>query len=144
MRGWHGLAALLLSSSFAAAAEVQVRDAWVRATVPAQKVTGAFMTLWSAEAARVVSISSPMARRTEMHMTHHKDGVAHMHAMPAIDLEAGVGYPLQPGGAHVMLIGLTAQLKEGDKVPLTLIVEGRDGTRRKVEAQAAVRPLTAR
>lgn len=143
MRAWLASAALLLSS-FAAAAEVQVRDAWVRATVPAQKVTGAFMKLWSAEDATVVAISTPVARRTELHMTHHKDGIAHMQAIPALTLDAGVGYSLQPGGAHVMLIGLTAQIKEGDKVPLTLTVEGRDGKRRKIDVQAVVRPLAAR
>jgi copper(I)-binding protein len=43
---------LLLAS--AAHAEVTVKDAWVRGTVPAQKSTGAFATLTSTEDAKLV------------------------------------------------------------------------------------------
>lgn len=35
-------------------------------------------------------------------------------------LEAGATVKLQPGGLHIMLMGLKPPLKEGDRVPLTL------------------------
>ena len=60
----------------------------------------------------------------------------------AIDLPAGKAVPLAPGGYHVMLMGLKRQLKEGETVPLTLVVEHKGGKRENVEVQVAVRPLT--
>ena len=57
------VAATLLVAG-AAHAQVTVQDAWVRATVPQQKATGAFMRLTAAQDARLVSASSPVARPT--------------------------------------------------------------------------------
>ena len=42
-----------------------------------------------------------------------------------------------------MLIDLAQPLKEGDSVPLTLVVEGSDKQRQTVEVKAAVRALNA-
>ncbi len=42
-----------------------------------------------------------------------------------------------------MLMGLKGPVKEGESVPLTLVLEGRDGKRQNVEVKAMVRPLTA-
>jgi copper(I)-binding protein len=46
--------------------------------------------------------------------------IMRMRQLPGIDLPAGGAVALQPGGNHIMLIGLKAPLKEGDKFPLTL------------------------
>jgi len=46
-----------------------------------------------------------------------------------------------PHGYHVMLIDLVAQVKEGDSVPLTLIVENAKGEKESIEVQAPVRAL---
>ena len=45
-----------------ASAAVTATDAWVRGTVPAQKITGAFLTLESSEDAKVVGVTSPAAK----------------------------------------------------------------------------------
>jgi copper(I)-binding protein len=42
-----------------------------------------------------------------------------------------------------MLMDLKQQMKEGDTVPLTLVVEGKDKKRNTVEVKAMVKPLTA-
>jgi copper(I)-binding protein len=47
-----------------------------------------------------------------------------------------------PNGYHVMLMGLTGQLKEGDSVPLTLTVENAKGEKETIEVKAPVRALT--
>ncbi len=49
-------AALLLASGALHAQNVEVRDAWVRSTVPGQKGTGAFMTLTAKEGTRLVGV----------------------------------------------------------------------------------------
>ena len=135
---------VLAATSIAAQAEVTAKDAWVRGTVPAQKSTGAFVTLTSREDAKLVAASSPVAKQVEIHMSMRSGDVMHMHAVEAVELPAGKPVELKPGGYHVMLMGLTRQVKAGDTVPLAFTIQDRDGKRTKLEVQAAVRPLGAR
>ncbi|WP_345794638.1 copper chaperone PCu(A)C [Thauera sp. JM12B12] len=137
------LAALVLLGSAAAHAEVTVAEPWVRATVPAQKATGAFMQLESDADARLVSAASPVAGVVEIHeMVMDKD-VMKMNRVDGLALPAGQAVELKPGGYHVMLMDLKDQVKEGDQVPLTLIVENKDGSRQTIELTAPARPLNA-
>jgi len=126
-----------------AAAQVQVKDPWVRATVPQQKATGAFMQLSSSQDTRLVEARSPVAGVVELHEMVMEKDVAKMRAVPGIDLQAGKGVELKPGGYHVMLMDLKRQLKEGESVPITLVFEGSNKKRETVELQATVRPLAA-
>jgi len=137
------VAALLCFASFPLLAQVQVKDPWVRATVPQQSGTGAFMQLSSPTDARLVSVSSPVAGIVELHEMKMENDVMKMRAVSAIDLPAGKGVELKPGGYHVMMMNLKGQMKEGDTVPLTLVVEDKDGKRQTLEVKAPVRPLTA-
>jgi hypothetical protein len=66
-----------------------------------------------------------------------------MRAVKALDLPAGRPVELKPGGYHVMLMDLKQQMKEGETVPVTLIVETA-GKRETIEVKAAVRAPTAR
>ncbi|HEY0587489.1 MAG TPA: copper chaperone PCu(A)C, partial [Pseudoduganella sp.] len=61
--------ALAMSIAFAAsaAAQVTVREPWIRATVPAGQATGAFMQLVSAQDARLVEVRTPAAGIVEIH-----------------------------------------------------------------------------
>lgn len=137
------LAALAGLFSLSAFAEVSVAEPWVRATVPAQKATGAFMQLRSDADARLVSAASPVAGVVEIHeMVMDKD-VMKMSPVPALELPAGQAVDLKPGGYHVMLLDLKAQVKEGDQVPLTLVIENKDGSRQTLELTAPARPLNA-
>ena len=135
------LAALLAGLSAAAHADVSIKDAWVRATVPAQRATGAFMQLTSSEAVRVVAIRSPAARIVELHEMRMDGDKMVMQALPWLDLAPGKPVELKPGGYHVMLIDLAKPLSAGDKVALTLVVEGKDNKRSNVEISAEVRGL---
>ena len=134
----------LVSATFIlpAHAQVTVKDPWVRATVPQQKATGAFMQLTSAQDARLVEVKSPVAGVVEIHeMTMEKD-VMKMRALPkGLELPAGKGVELKPGGYHVMLMDLKQQMKEGDTVPVTLVVEGKDKKLTTIEVKAPVKPL---
>ena len=136
-------ASLLLSAAFIAPAQAQVtvKDPWVRATVSQQKATGAFMQITSAQDARLVEAKSPVAGVVEVHeMTMEKD-VMKMRAVKGVDLPAGKSVELKPGGYHVMLMDLKQQMKEGDTVPLTLVVEGKDKKLTTIEVKASVKPL---
>ena len=130
-----------LALALNAAAEVTVKDAWVRGTVPAQTATGAFMTITSREDAKLVAASTPIAKTTEIHQSMMMDGMNQMHAVESIALPAGKPVELKAGGYHMMLMGLSKPVTPGQKVPITLEIVDAKGKRAKVEVQADVRPL---
>lgn len=132
-------AALLLAPG--AHAQITVKDPWVRATVPAAKASGAFMQLQSAQDARLVEVRSPVAGVVEIHQMSTDNGMMKMAAVDGIDLPAGKTVPLASGGYHVMLMQLKQQMKEGDTVPLTLVVRKKDRKLETVEVKALVKPL---
>ena len=78
-----------LAIAAAAHAQVTVKDAWVRATVPQQKATGAFMQLTAAQDAKLVAGSSPVAGVVEIHEMAMDNNVMKMRAIPGLDLPAG-------------------------------------------------------
>ena len=134
--------AMLLSITPAiVSAQVAVKDPWVRATVPEQKSTGAFMQLVSPNATRLVEARSPVARTVEIHEMAMTDNVMKMRAVTGVDLPAGKAVDLQSGSYHVMLLDLKGQIKAGDSVPITLVFESKDKKRETVEVKAAARAL---
>ena len=134
--------AALIFAAFPVMAQVAVKDPWVRATVPAQKATGAFMQITSAQDARLVEAKSPVAGVVEVHEMVMEKDVMKMRAIKGLDLPAGKTVELKPGGYHVMLMDLKEQMKEGATVPVTLVIEGKDKKRSTVEIKAPVKPLT--
>jgi copper(I)-binding protein len=137
------LLSLLLLAALPALAQVTVGEPWVRATVSQQKATGAFMTLTSAQGARLIAASSPAAGVVEVHEMKMVDDVMRMRQITALELPAGKPVALSPGGYHLMLMELKQPLKEGDKVPLTLEIEDAQKVRSKVVVEAPVKPLNA-
>lgn len=135
------LLALGLGLTSMAQAQVTVKDAWVRATVAQQTATGAFMQIHSAKDARLLELRSPVAALVELHKMEMTDNVMKMRAIDTLDLPAGKTLELKPGGYHVMLMELKAQVKEGDIIPLTLVVEDKDKKRQTIELKAVARSM---
>jgi periplasmic copper chaperone A len=132
----------LLGLAFQAAAQTTVDDAWVRATVPTQTASGAFMTLTADSDSKLLSVASPVAKDVQIHEMTMKNDVMSMGPVKSVDLPAGKAVAFDPNGYHVMLMGLTGQLKEGESVPLTLTVENAKGEQETLEVKAPVRALT--
>lgn len=126
------MAAFALVST-AASAQTTVKDGWVRSTVEPQKATGAFMQITSAQGGKLVSVQSPLAGVSEVHEMAMDGNVMKMRAVPSLDLPAGKAVELKPGSYHVMLMDLKQPVKVGETVPLTLVVEGKDGKRETLE-----------
>lgn len=137
------LALTLSASALAAHAQsVEVKDAWVRGTVPAQKATGAFMEITGKTAARLVGAESTAAATVEIHNMAMQNGVMKMFPVEAIDIPAGKTVKLASGGYHVMLMGLKQQMNPGERVPLKLTFELADKKRESVELSVEVRDIT--
>lgn len=131
------------AASVAAWAQVEVKSAWVRGTVAAQKTTGAYMEITSAQGARLVGAESTAAGMVEVHEMSMDKNVMRMRAVPKLDLPAGKTVEIKPGGYHMMLIDLKRPLKKGDSVPLRLKIENKDKTVWTVEVKAEVRDAMA-
>jgi copper(I)-binding protein len=137
------LVLLAVVGAFGAQAQTTVKEPWVRGTVAGQKATGMFGQVVSTSGGKLVSASSPVAGVVEIHEMALENNIMRMRAVKALDLPAGRAVELKPGGYHVMLMDLKQQMKEGEVVPVTLIVETA-GKRDTIEVKAAVRAPTAR
>lgn len=116
-----------------AAEAVVVDDPYVRAVPPGQSNSASFMGLEnsSTEDYALVGAESPAAKVVELHVHTMTDGMMRMRQVERVDLPHGAKVALQPGGYHLMLIGLQRDLVPGESIPLTLIFG--DGSKRSLE-----------
>ena len=118
---------------------VQVVGAWVRATVPGQKGSGAFMKITSKTSTRLVGLSSPVAGVAEVHEMKMENDVMKMrHLATGLDLPAGKTVELKASGLHVMLMDLNQTLAAGSTVPMTLMFRDAKGVNSKLDVRLPV------
>ncbi|OXR48415.1 hypothetical protein PuT2_13380 [Pusillimonas sp. T2] len=107
------------------AGAIEIDHPWSRATVEAVPTGAVYLTLRNSggTADRLVGVSTPVAKKAELH-THIKDGeLVRMRQINAIELAASSSVTLESGGLHIMLIGLKHALIKGKSFPLTLVFE---------------------
>ncbi len=111
---------LLLSSCAGPATQgVEVHDAWARPA--AQGGNGAvYLTIRSSKADELVGVVADIAEATEMHESLMSGDVMEMHQLQSVPLQAGEEVTFEPGGLHIMLIGLKQDLKTGNEFEITL------------------------
>jgi len=120
------ISTLLMTALFLAAGlyaqSVEVSGIYVREVPPNMPNSAAFMQLKNLtdKPLSLVSAASKAAKTVELHEHVNVNGMMQMRQIPKIDIPAGGTTSLQPGGLHVMLIGLTQKLKEGETVAVTL------------------------
>jgi copper(I)-binding protein len=140
------LALLFLSSPALAHEEksehLTISHPWSRATAPSQKVGAVFMTITTNgnNTDRLIGAESPDAETVQIHNHTMVDGVMRMRPVDGVPIPATGEAVLEPGGFHVMLIGLKAPLFEETVIPLTLLFE----TAGRVEIEAVVEAAGAR
>ncbi|MGF6091773.1 copper chaperone PCu(A)C [Pseudomonas sp. 18173] len=131
----------LVGLAFHVSAQTRVEDAWVRATVAGQPSSGAFMTVTASGDSKLLSVQTPVAKLVQIHEMSMKDDVMKMQQVQSVALPAGEAVSFDPHGYHIMLMNLTAQIKEGDKVPLTLTVEDAKGEKETIEVEAVAKAI---
>ncbi|WP_445158229.1 copper chaperone PCu(A)C [Halomonas sp. E14] len=114
-----------------------IEQAQVRAVPPGAEASAAFMVLHNPGDAevRLVEAASPAAAALELHHHVDVDGVMQMRRIADITIPPGGSATLAPGGLHLMLIGLTQPLVEGEPVAIELVFE--DGRRQALDAPVA-------
>lgn len=123
-------------------AGVAVDSAWIRATVPGQKVGVVYLNLTASADTRLSKGDCSLVKRVEIHEMGMRDNIMHMRELiDGLALPAGQTVKLEPGGIHLMLIGLRRPLKAGEAVPLTLHFQSKDGQRESLKLKVPVRGL---
>ncbi len=72
---------------------------------------------------RLIAVSADVSEKVEMHTHSHDNGVMQMREVEGYDIPAGTALTFAPMGHHIMLIGLTSRLEQGQSFPLTLTFE---------------------
>lgn len=68
----------------------------------------------------LVSATSSVAEKVELHEVKNEAGVMAMRPIDKLEVPAGGLVEMKPGGYHIMLLGLKRELNPGDSVPVTL------------------------
>jgi copper(I)-binding protein len=96
---------------------------WTRQTAVGQSVGGGYMTIENKGRLpeQLLSGSTPVAARVEIHMISIEGGVMRMRELKdGLAIPAQGSIALKPGSYHIMLLGLKQQLLPGARIPLTL------------------------
>ena len=136
------VAGLFLLVSQVYAGDVQIKDAWARATAPGQVNGSVGVVITSKKDARLIAVKTTVAESAEIHTMTMDNGVMQMRQLDYLELPANQPVTLGPGGNHLMLLGLKRPLKEGSTLPLTLTVQYADKKTEKISTKAQVRSLT--
>lgn len=135
-------AAILLGSLFIStmasamskeeASLIQVSKPYAREVPPGAMASASFMTLknTSDHDIYLIQADSNVAKKVELHTHIHDNGVMRMRQVPDIKIPAHGMTMLQPGGFHIMLIGLQQKLVKGNDIKVTLTFK--DGSHKTV------------
>jgi copper(I)-binding protein len=119
-----GAALLCLSAlSFAhgyTVGDLEIKHPWSRASATGAANAGVFMTIKAGSDDQLLKVAGDKAARVELHEMTMVDGVMKMRPINTLALAAKSETKLAPGTYHIMLMGLKAPLKEGEKFPITL------------------------
>jgi periplasmic copper chaperone A len=135
------LAGVARAGSTASVGAITIRDPWARASMGQAGTSAVYMTLEARgdEGDRLVAAASPLAASAALHTHIVEGGVAKMRPVAAIEIAPGAPTVLEPGGLHIMLVGLDQKLVEGGTLPLTLTVEHAGS----IELEAPIRGMAA-
>jgi len=124
------LAVITLFSSTAVAQKLVLTDAWVRALPPVQKVTAGYVSITNAgwDPVDIVGGTAELATKVEVHRTVEVNGMMRMEPVPSLRIASGDVANLEPGGAHLMLLGLERMPQPGEKIEICITTSAGDST----------------
>lgn len=102
--------------------DLTIRGPWARASIGKARAGVAYLTIVNHGDApeRLIGVEGDVARRPSLHGHAMVDGIMRMRPVEAVELPAGASVRFQPGGLHIMLMGLEGPLIEGERMSLTL------------------------
>lgn len=104
---------------------VTIEGAWARPILIAGRPGGAYLKAENSgsEADKILSATSNISSRVELHEHTMTDGVMKMGQVPYIEVPAGGSVELKPGGFHIMLFETDGKYGPGDEIKIELTLE---------------------
>jgi hypothetical protein len=132
---------LAIAAVRAAGGEVEVREAFSRASIGQATSGVVYLELVNHASGpdRLMTVSTPVAARTDLHMIERDGDIVKMRRLETLTIPPGETLAFSPGGAHIMLSGLKAPLREGDRFDLILQFEAAG----EITIEVPVRSITA-
>ncbi len=138
---WAGVL-LSLYSTFGMAATMSanalsISNPVIRAVPPNSANSAVYLLITNSgkDDKQLVAVSTPVAKMSELHRTVDRDGMMVMVRQEAVPLPAGESVSFEPGGLHLMLMGLKKNLVEGEWLPVTITLS--DGENMSFVAQVS-------
>lgn len=121
---------------------ISVNDPWVRRNPPGASVTAAYMVIGNSAAAadELLEVGCGCSASASLHVTEMREDSMAMKKVASIEVPAGASVALSPGGHHVMLEGLSGDMKES----VILELKFRSGVRISVTAPVLDPPEASR
>jgi len=112
-------------SSHAQQSDIAISGEWARPIIIAGRPGSAYFHIENngSEADKLVSVTSSVSPRVELHEHTMKDGIMKMGQVMAIEVPAGGSVDLEPGGYHIMIFESTRKYGAGEEIDLTLTFE---------------------
>jgi copper(I)-binding protein len=113
-----------------------IQNPMIKTTPPGITNSAAYFTINnnSEKDITLIGVASDAAQRVEMHEHIISNGNMKMQRMEPLKIAAKSSASFQPGGYHVMFIGVTQAIKSGDKIVITLTFD--DGTSKTITSVA--------
>jgi copper(I)-binding protein len=131
---------LLAGNAWAGANDVMVDKVWMRESVPGQTSSTVQLNLSVTKAARLLSVSSPVAGSGEIQGVVMRRGKPQTGVVDSMKLDAHSTTLFGTRGIYLALVGLKQPLNVGDRIPVTLVLEVA-GKKQIVDIEAEVKAL---
>ena len=101
---------------------IVINEAWARASTPGAKNGVAYLSIENhgSTTNALVSVTTPVAGRAELHTHKNESGVMKMEQIHSISVAPHKTAVLRPGGDHIMLLDLEKPLKIGSHFMMML------------------------
>ncbi len=108
-----------------ALAQIEIENAWTRATPPGAETAAGYLTIRNKSSSpdHLIRAASPLAARVEMHVHLHDGDLMRMRQVQGYDIPARGSLELTPGVAHLMFVDIKRPFKQGEQIPVTLRFE---------------------
>lgn len=118
------IALLAVAACHHVAPKLRAEHGWVRlAAVPGRPAAGYLIIHGGPEPARLVAVESSSAGSSELHRSMKMGpggSMSGMERLDGLDVPAGSDVAFAPGGNHVMLFGVSPQVKPGQRMQLSI------------------------
>ena len=109
-----------------------INEAWARASAPGAKNGVAYLSIENhgSTTNALLSVTTPVADRAELHTHKNEAGVMKMEQIHSISVAPHKTVVLRPGGDHIMLLGLVKPLKIGSH--FIMILKFKSGSEKSI------------